>query len=175
MSVNTIYGPTKPSLFALRGIRFIEGEDGAQPTPTPEPPKPEPAQETDWKAESRKWESRAKDNATAAQRLAEIEEANRTETEKAQARAEVAEKRAIELEQKATRAEVAAAKGIPMDLLSGSTKEELEASADALIAFKGEPAKGPVIPGQGQEPTLVRPDPGPGVPRLAAAFDEAIK
>ena len=78
-----------------------------------------------------------------ASKLAEIEEANKTEAEKAQARAEAAEKRAIELEAKALRAEVAAAKGVPVSLLTGSTQEELEAAADALIAFRGEQKAGP--------------------------------
>jgi len=74
----------------------------------------------------------------AADRLSEIESANKTEAEKAAARADAAEKRAAELEAKALRAEVAAAKGVPVSLLTGSTQEELEAAADALIAFRGE-------------------------------------
>jgi len=73
-----------------------------------------------------------------AAKLAEIESANQTEAEKVQARLDAAEKRAVELESKALRAEVAAAKGVPSALLTGSTQEELEAAADALIAFRGE-------------------------------------
>jgi len=73
-----------------------------------------------------------------ADKLAEIESANQTEAEKVQARLDAAEKRAAELESKALRAEVAAAKGVPSALLTGSTQEELEAAADALIAFRGE-------------------------------------
>lgn len=87
-------------------------------------------------------------------KLAELEESQKTEAQKAQERLDAAEKRAAELELKATRAEVAAAKGVPVELLSGSTQEELEASADALIAFRGEQAKGPVIPGQGSRPEV---------------------
>ena len=79
----------------------------------------------------------------AADRLSEIESANKTEAEKAQARAEAAEKRAAELEAKALRAEVAAAKGVPASLLTGGTQEELEAAADALLAFRGEQKAGP--------------------------------
>jgi hypothetical protein len=79
----------------------------------------------------------------AADRLAQIEEANKSEAEKAAARADAAEKRAAELEVKALRAEVAAAKGVPVALLTGSTQEELEAAADALIAFRGEQKAGP--------------------------------
>ena len=73
-----------------------------------------------------------------AAKLAEIESANQTEAEKVLARLDAAEKRAVELESKALRAEVAAAKGVPSALLTGSTQEELEAAADALIAFRGE-------------------------------------
>lgn len=35
------------------------------------------------------------------------------------------------------RGEVATAKGVPAELLSGSTREELEARADALLEFRG--------------------------------------
>lgn len=74
----------------------------------------------------------------AANRLKEIEEANKSESEKAQARAEAAEKRAADLELQVLRADVASEKGVPAKLLAGSTREELEAAADELIAFRGE-------------------------------------
>ena len=74
----------------------------------------------------------------AADRLKALEEANKTEAEKVADKLAAAEKRAAELEAKALRAEVAAAKGVPAALLTGSTAEELEAAADALIAFRGE-------------------------------------
>lgn len=45
----------------------------------------------------------------------------------------------------ALRAEVAATKGVDPDLLTGSTKEELEAAADKLLAWKGGTA--PQLPG----------------------------
>jgi len=81
------------------------------------------------------------------------EESQKTESQKVLDRAEAAEKRANELETRTTRAEVAAAKGIPANLLSGSTQEELEASADALIAFRGEQGgKGLHIPTEGKAP-----------------------
>ena len=135
-----------------------ETPQGETPAETPEPQEPK---ETDWKAESRKWESRAKENLAtakanedAARRLAEIEEAQKTEAQKAQERVEVAEKRAAELELRSMRAEVAAAKGIPSELLTGTTKEELEAHADRLIEFRGEqaqPPAGPIAPGEGSQ------------------------
>lgn len=72
-----------------------------------------------------------------ADKLAEIEESQKTEAQKAEERLAAAEQRAAELELKADRAEVAAEKGVPASLLTGSTREELEAAADALIEFKG--------------------------------------
>lgn len=119
-----------------------------------------PAKETDWKAEARKWETRAKENlgrATqneeAAKRLADLEEANKTEAQKVADRLAAAEKRAAELEVKAARAEVAAAKGVPVELLSGSTRDELEAAADALIKFKGDSSTRLHVPVEGKAPT----------------------
>ena len=44
-------------------------EDANQDAPST----PEPADQTDWKAEARKWESRAKENSDAAARLAELD------------------------------------------------------------------------------------------------------
>jgi hypothetical protein len=38
--------------------------------------------ETDWKAEARKWEQRAKENSSAAEKLAQIEESKKSELEK---------------------------------------------------------------------------------------------
>jgi hypothetical protein len=60
-----------------------------------------------WKAKAREQEKRAKDNATAAQRLAEIEEAQKSEADKATERLTKAEQRAVEAEAKALRREVA--------------------------------------------------------------------
>lgn len=90
-----------------------------------------------WKGHARTWEDRAKENKTAAEKLAEIEKAKLTETERLQAElAELTAERdrnAAEL----LRTSVAATKGVPAGLLTGSTQEELEASADALLAFRG--------------------------------------
>ena len=78
-----------------------------------------------------------------ASQFEQLENDQKTETQKATDRAEAAEKRANELEARTTRAEVSAAKGVPANLLSGSTQAELEASADALIAFRGEQKQAP--------------------------------
>jgi len=185
MSINhvsqQVFGPTAPSRLALMGIRFIEGEEGAAPAVTETPKPADPAQDTtDWKAESRKWESRAKENSTATQRLAEIEDEKKSDEQKVTDRIAAAEKRADDLEVKATRAEVAAAKGVPAEMLQGSTQAELEASADALIEFKGvtpEPdqKKSYIIPDENGVPALGKADnitPGMGTLRAAYAQEK---
>lgn len=92
-----------------------------------------------WKALSRKNEQRAKDNEDAAKRLAELEDAQKSELEKILARAEAAEKQLAEREQadraRALADEVAKAKGVPAGVLRGSTREELEAHADEILAL----------------------------------------
>lgn len=130
----------------------IPGSEGAPPV-TGEPPTPDPKPtdtpdpdtgDKDWQAEAEKWKSfsrkheeQAKANAEKAKRLDELEESQKTELQKAADRAAAAEAKAAEIEVRAMRAEVAAAKGVPASLLSGSTVEELETSADALLAFRG--------------------------------------
>lgn len=70
-------------------------------------------------------------------RLKEFEDRDKTEQQKAVDRAEAAERSAAEANAKLLRLEVAAAKKVPAELvefLSGDTKEEIEAKADALLA-----------------------------------------
>jgi hypothetical protein len=82
-------------------------ESAAPPEPA-QAPEAEPAKpETDWKTEAKKWESRAKENSTAAKRLAEIEEANKTETQKLADRAAAAEKAAEEARSETLRYRIA--------------------------------------------------------------------
>lgn len=68
----------------------------------------------------------------------EAEDAAKNDTQKAIERAEKAEARANAAELASTRATVAAAKGVPVELLTGSTEEELTASAEALVKWRGE-------------------------------------
>jgi len=121
-----------------------------------------PAQETDWKAEARKWEERAKANKTAAERLAEIEEASKTEAQKAAERLAAAEAKVAEFEARdqlaAWKAEVAEATGVPAVALAGSTKEALEAHAETLKPLITAPdskkgAIGPYVPPEGSAPS----------------------
>ena len=91
----------------------------------------------------------------AAAELEKIRESQKTESEKAAERLAAAEKRAADLELRSIRAEVAAAKGVPAALLSGSTQEELEAAADALIAFRGEQEPSKLhVPNEGKQPAM---------------------
>jgi hypothetical protein len=76
-------------------------------------------------------------------KLDEIEQANKTELQKLQERADAAEKRASKAEKESVRAAVASAKGVPVSSLSGDTREELEASADDLIAWRDKNAPAP--------------------------------
>ena len=109
---------------------------------------------------------------------------NQTELQKAIARAEKAErdrdeeKRARALaDHQALAANVALAKGVPVAHISGTTREELEASADQLIAWRGgqpvektdPPKVGAHIPLAGTGQTGPRTGPAvPGRERAAA-------
>ena len=152
---------------------MAENEQGAQPTePTgTEPHGTEPTEpEKDWKAEyekvlaqSRKWEQRSKDNAAAAKRLAEMEDASKTDAEKladATKRAEEAEAKVADYERRAERAgivaEVAAEKGVDAEWLgrmSGDTREEVEANADFIAQKLGGQRIYPTVTDNGQQKT----------------------
>ena len=126
-------------------------EDPAIPTPA-EPPAA-PAQETDWKAEARKWEARAKANADAAARAADLE------TKAALLPDLEAKVKEYETRDQLTawKSEVAEATGVPAVALAGSTKEEIEAHAATLkpLISSEAPRKGavgPYVPTEGSAP-----------------------
>ena len=118
-----------------------------EPTSTPANDQPTtPKADTDWVAEARKWEARAKENAAkakaneqAAARLAELEEAQKTEAQKLADRLAAAEKKALEAERRA----FAKDKGVPVSLVTGTTPEEWEAAAAEALAWKDEGIKPP--------------------------------
>ena len=72
--------------------------------------------------------------------LKEYEDRDKSELQKAVERAEDAEQRAIAAEFNSMRNKVAAAKGVPPTSLTGTTEEELNASADELIAWRDQNA-----------------------------------
>lgn len=139
-------------------------EAPATPEPTPEPnveqqgaTPDEPLGEGGLRALNAEREARAAAEKAAKDALArvkEFEDRDKSEAQKQQEALERAQKELAELTVAKTRAEVAAAKGVPAALLNGSTQEELEASADALIAFKGEqPKQKLIIPNEGNAPS----------------------
>lgn len=102
------------------------------------------AEAAKWKALARKHEAEAKKNRTAADRVAALEEADKTEVQKAKDSVAAAEARAKVAELRADRLDVAAAKGLSPSLaarLVGETREELEADADELLKVL-KPAEG---------------------------------
>lgn len=140
-------------------------------------------------------EKAAKEGKEAAAKLAELEDGNRSEIEKATAKAAEAERRAQEAEQRALRLEVAAEKGLTAKQaarLQGTTREDLEADADELLADfapaattdgdEGEQAteappatKAPATRPKealksGAAPATTPPDVQPGMGRLRAAY-----
>jgi hypothetical protein len=109
----------------------------AAPPAQETPPEPAPeVEETDWKAEARKWEQRAKENKSAADRLAELEDANKSEIQKASDKATAAEKAAAEAKAEALRWKVAAKHGITEEdadlFLTGTDEETLTKQAQRL-------------------------------------------
>lgn len=89
-----------------------------------------------WKALSRKHEQTAKQNADAAKKLAEMEEAQKTAEQKAADKAAQAEKTAADANRETARLRVALRKGLTetqAKRLVGDTEEELEADADELL------------------------------------------
>lgn len=100
-------------------------------------------------------------------KLKELEDRDKSDTDKLQDRVTVAEKRAEEAEARALRLEVAAEKGLTLTQakrLVGSTKDELEADADELLESFGAGAggangggKGSVKPPAGKPKEKLRP------------------
>ncbi|PLS29931.1 helicase [Bifidobacterium margollesii] len=100
-------------------------------------------QQTDWEAKyreavthSREWEKRAKDNKAAADELQQLKESQMSEQQKAEAKTARLQKEldALKAEKQADewRSQVAAESGLPANLITGSTLEEMQAHAKAI-------------------------------------------
>lgn len=112
---------------------------------------------TDWKAEARKWEARAKEsfaaakaNEDAAKRLAEIEESQKSETQKLQERISGLEAELAAAQTDATRSQIQARYGISEEdaalFLTATDSDGLEAQAKALAERINKQMKnGPVV------------------------------
>lgn len=134
-------------------------ETGVSESPA-EQPAPKPSETVDfWKQKAREQEKRAKENADAAKRLAELEAQNLSEVEKAQKTAQEATERLAEYERTAMRQKVALEKGLPAELvgrLQGVTEDELSEDADALLSLlkkDDDRTPGPYVPAEGHSPS----------------------
>lgn len=93
-------------------------------------------------------------------KLKEYEDREKSEEQKTQERIAAAEKRAAELELRVVRASVAEASSVPSEILAGPASgsvEDVQAFADALIAWRGDPQPEPTaqeysIPAAGRRP-----------------------
>ena len=90
----------------------------------------------DWQAEAAKWKAQAEANASKAAAFDAQEEAAKTEMQKLMDAKAAAEQTAALATQQLLRSEVARAKNVPAELLVGDSKEQLEASAKALLDFQ---------------------------------------
>jgi hypothetical protein len=113
---------------------------------------PQGSGEIDWKAMARKWENIAKaakaDVADAA-KWREFEQNQKSEYEKLSDELARTKAEASEAQARLLKLDVAARKGIPtdaLDLLDGSTQEELEAKADKLLSLIADQSKNKVKP-----------------------------
>lgn len=130
MEDNKVQAETDP-------VQDPPAQQAAAPQPSGEPKLARDA--AYWKAESRKWEARAKENREKAEKWDEAEAAGKGEIERAQADAEAARAEAeaanAELARLRTASAVSAETGVPAALLHGSTEEEIRAEAAAIMAY----------------------------------------
>ncbi|WP_311396576.1 hypothetical protein [Lancefieldella parvula] len=111
-------------------------EQPAEPQAT-EPQTAEPKEQeeptTDWKANSRKWEDRAKSNKeqldAALEKIGELQAAQATSTN------EQLEKANAEIAELKLKIKISKDTGVPVELLQGSDEEAITASANALTSY----------------------------------------
>jgi hypothetical protein len=122
------------------------------------------AKEIDWKAQARKWEQRAKDaqaDKALADKWREYEQNQKSDNEKLAEQLASTQAAAADATAKLLRYEVATEKGVPstaLDLLVGSSREELEAAAEKLLSLIADQTK----------PKTPKPDDNQGKPATAA-------
>lgn len=120
--------------------------------------------EVDWKAKAREWEKRAKENSSAAARLAELEESQKSEAQKLADAKTAAEQAAAEAKADALRWRIAAKHGITDDdaelFLTGSDEGTLTKQAERLTERISDRKKtGNVVPKEGTTTTTGKDDP----------------
>ena len=118
---------------------------------------PKPSETVDfWKQKAREQEKRAKENADAAKRLAEIEESQKSEADKTADRIKLLETEAADARREALRFKVASEFGIASEraelLLTGSDEETMRRQAEALKGETDERKKqGNRVPNEGRD------------------------
>lgn len=117
------------------GAADKSGSDDTASTKKDEVPAEPAATGVDWKAMARKWEKRAKENASAAQKLKEAESAEKTEMEKLAEQIQALQAENQSNRVKAMRSEVSRKTGVPLELLSAETEEDLSEQAEAILEF----------------------------------------
>lgn len=107
----------------------VEQPQAEEPKEQAEPTEPT----TDWKANSRKWEDRAKSNKEQLDAaLKEIEELKASQATNTAEQLEQANAKIAELKLKI---KVSTETGVPVELLQGSDEEAITASANALTSY----------------------------------------
>lgn len=107
----------------------VEQPQAEEPKEQAEPTEPT----TDWKANSRKWEDRAKSNKEQLDAtLKELEELKASQATNANEQLEQANAKIAELQLKI---KVSKDTGVPVELLQGSDEEAITASANALTSY----------------------------------------
>lgn len=138
-------------------------DEQSNETSTEEPKKAE----VDWKAEARKWERRAKENAAAAKRLAEIEETQKTEADLFAERLAKAEAAAREAEARALRRDIALEHKLSKDdaaLLDAVSDEDAMRRLAARLAEQAAErgnhisTNGAYVPAEGKTPPALNSD-----------------
>lgn len=114
-------------------------ENDQQPDPQPEQPTEDARtgdqDTTDWKSEARKWEQRAKANASAADELTKLKEAEKTELQRLHERAEQAESRLAQSEVQNMHARLAAEFGVPVEAIHGDDEDTARQSAQKVVEW----------------------------------------
>lgn len=107
----------------------VEQPQAEEPKEQAEPTEPT----TDWKANSRKWEDRAKSNKEQLDAtLKELEELKASQATNANEQLELANAKIAELQLKI---KVSKDTGVPVELLQGSDEDAITASANALTSY----------------------------------------
>lgn len=112
--------------------------------------KPAQAKTTDWEAEAKKWEPRAKENFEKAKAYDALVESQKTDAQRMQDALSLAQSEAAEAKSEALRFRLASEHGVPANhaalFLTGTTEEKLTQQAQAYAAMAAnapQPPPGP--------------------------------